>query len=133
MEIFLQPESWLALLTLTLLEIVLGVDNIIFITIVTNKLPEEQQEKARITGLALALIFRIALLFGISYIIHLTAPLFTIGTFEFSWRDLILSLGGIFLITKSTSEINHKMESGGHEHDTKVFLPLPRLYYKLYY
>ena len=121
MEIFLQPESWLALLTLTLLEIVLGVDNIIFITIVTNKLPVEQQEKARITGLALALIFRIALLFGISYIIHLTAPLFTIGTFEFSWRDLILSLGGIFLITKSTSEINHKMESGGHEHDTKVF------------
>ena len=121
MEIFLQPESWLALLTLTLLEIVLGVDNIIFITIVTNKLPEEQQEKARITGLALALIFRIGLLFGISYIIHLTAPLFTIGTFEFSWRDLILSLGGIFLITKSTSEINHKMEVGGHEHDTKVF------------
>ena len=121
MEIFLQPESWLALLTLTLLEIVLGVDNIIFITIVTNKLPVEQQEKARITGLALALIFRIALLFGISYIIHLTAPLFTIGTFEFSWRDLILSLGGIFLITKSTSEINHKMEEGGREHDTKVF------------
>jgi predicted tellurium resistance membrane protein TerC len=121
MEIFLQPESWLALLTLTLLEIVLGVDNIIFITIVTNKLPEEQQEKARITGLAFAMIFRIALLFGISYIIHLTSPLFTISDFEFSWRDLILSLGGIFLITKSTSEINHKMEIGGREHDTKVF------------
>ena len=118
MEVFLQPESWLALLTLTLLEIVLGVDNIIFITIVTNKLPVEQQEKARITGLALALIFRIGLLFGISYIIHLTAPLFTIGDFEFSWRDLILSLGGIFLITKSTSEINHKMESDGNEHKT---------------
>ena len=121
MEVFLQPESWLALLTLTLLEIVLGVDNIIFITIVTNKLPVEQQEKARITGLALALIFRIGLLFGISYIIHLTAPLFTIGEFEFSWRDLILSLGGIFLITKSTSEINHKMESDGNEHKTKTF------------
>jgi len=117
MEIFLQAETWLALLTLTLLEIVLGVDNIIFITIVTNKLPEEEQEKARITGLALALIFRIALLFGISYIIHLTSPLFTIGTFEFSWRDLILSLGGLFLITKSTSEINHKMEVGGRESD----------------
>jgi predicted tellurium resistance membrane protein TerC len=121
MEIFLQPESWLALLTLTLLEIVLGVDNIIFITIVTNKLPEAQQEKARITGLALALIFRIALLFGISYIIHLTSPLFTIGTFEFSWRDLILSLGGLFLITKSTSEINHKMEVGGRESDTTTY------------
>ena len=121
MDIFLQPESWLALLTLTLLEIVLGVDNIIFITIVTNKLPEEQQEKARITGLALALIFRIALLFGISYIIHLTAPLFSIGSFEFSWRDLILSLGGIFLITKSTSEINHKMESGGNTTTTATY------------
>ena len=118
MEIFLQPESWLALLTLTLLEIVLGVDNIIFITIVTNKLPENQQEGARITGLALALIFRIALLFGISYIIHLTAPLFTIGSFEFSWRDLILSLGGLFLIAKSTSEINHKMEEGSMKKST---------------
>lgn len=123
MEIFLQPESWIALLTLTLLEIVLGVDNIIFITIVTNKLPEEQQESARITGLALALIFRIALLFGISYIIHLTAPLFVIGSFEFSWRDLILSLGGLFLITKSTSEINHKMEVGGREGDDKITYP----------
>ena len=116
MEIFLQPESWLALLTLTLLEIVLGVDNVIFISIVTNKLPEDQQEKARITGLALALLFRIALLFGISFIIHLTAPIFTIGSFDFSWRDLILSLGGLFLIAKSTSEINHKMES---EHTEK--------------
>jgi predicted tellurium resistance membrane protein TerC len=115
MEIFLQPESWLALLTLTLLEIVLGVDNIIFITIVTNKLPEQQQDKARLTGLALALIFRIALLFGISYIIHLTTPLFTVGGFEFSWRDLILSIGGLFLIAKSTSEINHKMEDSGRQ------------------
>ncbi len=116
MDIFLQPESWMALLTLTLLEIVLGVDNIIFISIVTNKLPEHQQNTARLTGLALALIFRIFLLFGISYIIHLTSPLFTLGNFEFSWRDLILSLGGLFLIAKSTSEINHKMED---EHTEK--------------
>jgi predicted tellurium resistance membrane protein TerC len=121
MEIFLQPESWLALLTLTLLEIVLGVDNIIFISIVTNKLPQRQQEKARITGLALALIFRVALLFGISYMVHLTSPLFTLGNFEFSWRDLILSLGGLFLITKSTSEINHKMEDGGHVKTTTSY------------
>lgn len=119
MEIFLQPESWLALLTLTLLEIVLGVDNVIFISIVTNKLPEDQQERARITGLALALLFRIALLFGISFIIHLTAPIFTIGSFDFSWRDLILSLGGLFLIAKSTSEINHKMESEHSERKSK--------------
>lgn len=110
MEIFLQPESWMALLTLSLLEIVLGVDNIIFISIVTNKLPEAQQERARRAGLSMALIFRIILLFGISYIIHLTQPLFTVGTFEFSWRDLILVVGGLFLIAKSTSEINHKME-----------------------
>ena len=116
MDIFLQPESWMALLTLTLLEIVLGVDNIIFISIVTNKLPEHQQNTARLTGLALALIFRIFLLFGISYIIHLTSPLFTLGNFDFSWRDLILSLGGLFLIAKSTSEINHKMED---EHTEK--------------
>ena len=110
MDIFLQPESWMALLTLTLLEIVLGVDNIIFISIVTNKLPEEQQEKARITGLTMALVFRILLLLGISYVIHLTTPIFTIVDFDFSWRDLILTLGGLFLIAKSTSEINHKME-----------------------
>jgi predicted tellurium resistance membrane protein TerC len=124
MDIFLQPESWMALLTLALLEIVLGVDNIIFISIVTNKLPEHQQNTARITGLALALIFRIFLLFGISYIIHLTTPLFTIGSFEFSWRDLILSLGGLFLIAKSTSEINHKMEdehTGKKTHQANSF------------
>ncbi len=110
MEVFLHPESWLALLTLTLLEIVLGVDNIIFISIVTNKLPVNQQAKGRITGLALALVFRVALLFGISYMIHLTTPLFTLGDFAFSWRDLILAIGGLFLIAKSTSEINHKLE-----------------------
>lgn len=121
MEIFLQPESWMALLTLTLLEVVLGVDNVIFISIVTNKLPEHQQESARITGLALALIFRIILLFGISYIIHLTNPIFSIGAFDFSWRDLILSVGGLFLIAKSTSEINHKTES---EHTTKKEKPV---------
>lgn len=115
MEIFLHPESWLALLTLTLLEIVLGVDNIIFISIVTNKLPAHQQAKGRLTGLALALIFRVALLFGISYVIHLVTPLFTIGSFEFSWRDLILAIGGLFLIAKSTSEINHKMEAPGNK------------------
>ena len=121
MDIFLQPESWLALLTLTLLEVVLGVDNIIFISIVTNKLPENQQEKARITGLALALIFRVVLLMGISYMIHLTAPLFTLGSFEFSWRDLILVIGGLFLIAKSTSEINNKMEGESNKlGDSKV-------------
>ncbi len=121
MEVFLEPASWLALLTLTLLEVVLGVDNIIFISIVTNKLPAEQQPRARYLGLGMALVFRILLLFGIAYIIHLTTPLFTVGDFAFSWRDLILSLGGLFLIAKSTSEINHKME--GPAKETTDYVP----------
>jgi len=111
MEIFLLPESWIALLTLTFLEIVLGVDNIIFISIVTNKLPEAEQPKARLIGLSLAMIFRIGLLLGITYIIGFTEPLFTLFDFEVSGHDIILLMGGLFLMGKSTVEINHKMES----------------------
>ncbi|MDA0194681.1 MAG: TerC family protein [Bacteroidetes bacterium] len=114
-SIFTQAESWIALLTLTFLEIVLGVDNIIFISIVSNKLPESERAKARNTGLLLALGFRIALLFGITWIIGFTEPLFTLLTFELSGKDIILLAGGIFLIFKSTLEIHHKME--GAEHD----------------
>ena len=110
MEIFLQTETWIALLTLTFLEKVLGVDNIIFISIVSNKLPESQQAKARTLGLAFALIFRILLLLGISYIIQFTQPLITVFDFEMSGRDLILAGGGLFLLFKSTLEIHHKME-----------------------
>lgn len=110
MEIFLQTETWIALLTLTFLEIVLGVDNIIFISIVSNKLPESQQAKARTLGLAFALVFRIMLLLGISYIIQFTQPLITVFDFELSGRDLILAGGGLFLLFKSTLEIHHKME-----------------------
>jgi len=110
MEIFLSFEAWVALATLTFLEIVLGIDNIIFISIVTNKLPEHQQPKARTIGLAAALLFRIALLICITWIIGFTKPLFTLFTFEISGRDLILGLGGIFLLAKSTSEIHHKIE-----------------------
>lgn len=115
MEIFLHTETWIALLTLTFLEIVLGVDNIIFISIVSNKLPEHQQPKARKLGLALALIFRILLLLGISYIIKFTQPLVTIAGFDLSARDLILFLGGLFLLFKSTLEIHHKMEGQAQE------------------
>ncbi|MFT4739030.1 MAG: putative tellurium resistance membrane protein TerC [Cyclobacteriaceae bacterium] len=115
MEIFLLPETWIALLTLTLLEIVLGVDNIIFISIVTNKLPPHQQPKARYLGLTLALVFRIGLLLGITWIITFTEPLFTVFAVAFSGRDLILLGGGLFLIFKSTTEIHHKMEGGGHD------------------
>lgn len=119
MEILLQPESWIALLTLTFLEIVLGIDNIIFISIVSNKLPKEQQPKARNIGLSLALIFRIALLLGITWIITFTQPLFTVLEVEFSGRDLILLAGGIFLLFKSTMEIHHKMEGEAKEHSNK--------------
>lgn len=110
MEIFLQPEAWIALLTLTFLEIVLGIDNIIFISIVSNKLPKEQQPKARLTGLALALIFRVGLLLGITWLMEFTKPLFTIFNLDISGRDLILLAGGLFLLYKSTIEIHHKME-----------------------
>ncbi len=120
MEIFLEPQSWIALLTLTFLEVVLGIDNIIFISIVTAKLPQAQQPRARNLGLALALAFRIALLLGITWIIGFTKPIFTIADFEVSGRDIILAAGGIFLLAKSTSEIHHKIEGEEHARDTKA-------------
>lgn len=120
MEIFLQTDTWIALLTLTFLEIVLGVDNIIFISIVSNKLPVEQQAKARNIGLTLALFFRIGLLLGISYIVKFTQPLFSILDHDFSGRDLILLAGGIFLLYKSTLEIHHKMEGDPEEIDVSA-------------
>jgi len=119
MEILLEAESWIALLTLTFLEIVLGIDNIIFISIVSNKLPHEQQAKARNIGLSLALVFRIGLLLGITWIISFTQPLFTIMEVEFSGRDLILLAGGLFLIFKSTMEVHHKMEGQAEVQSTK--------------
>lgn len=115
MEIFLQPENWVALLTLTFLEVVLGIDNIIFISIISNKLPATQQGKARNLGLLLALVFRIGLLLGISWIISFKNPLFTLFTWEASGRDLILMAGGIFLLLKSTLEIHHKMEGAAQQ------------------
>ncbi len=120
MEALLSVEGIIALLTLTLLEIVLGVDNIIFISIVTNKLPEEQQPKARLVGLSLALIIRIMLLFGITWIVGFTKPMFTLFGFEASGRDLILFVGGLFLLAKSTSEIHHKVEGVTEEHEVSV-------------
>lgn len=118
MEIFFTLEAWIALATLTFLEIILGIDNIIFISIITNKLPENQQAKTRTLGLAAALIFRIALLVGITWIIGFTEPIFTIFSHAFSGRDIILGLGGIFLLAKSTSEIHHKIE--GENEETKI-------------
>lgn len=100
----------IAFLTLTFLEIVLGIDNIIFISIVTNKLPEEQQGKARRIGLLLAMGFRVVLLLGITWLIGFSEPLFSVADMEFSGRDLILLAGGLFLLGKSTMEIHHKVE-----------------------
>jgi len=117
MEIFLTGEAWLALLTLTFLEIVLGVDNIVFISIVTNRLPKEDQPKARTLGLSMALVFRILMLSSIAWLIHhLTTPLFTVKGLGFSIREIILFAGGLFLLAKSTSEIHHKMEKIGESH-----------------
>ncbi|MCB0505300.1 MAG: TerC family protein [Cyclobacteriaceae bacterium] len=122
MEIFLHPETYVALLTLIILEIVLGVDNIIFISIVTNKLPHKLQKRARVTGLTLAMGFRVFLLLTITWLISFTHPLFSIGKFAFSARDMILLIGGLFLIAKSTSEISSKMEGPGakRERDSNV-------------
>lgn len=110
LQIFLQPESWIALGTLTFMEIVLGIDNILFISIVTHQLPVERRKSARILGLSLALMFRIAMLFGITWMTSLENPLFTILEMEFSIRDLILAAGGLFLLVKSTLEIHRKSE-----------------------
>ena len=109
-EIFTTSAAWISLLTLSFLEIILGIDNIIFISIITGKLPKEEQRKGRLIGLALALIMRIILLFGIAYLASLTQPLFTIFEAGFSGRDLILLGGGLFLIYKSTVEIHEKIE-----------------------
>jgi predicted tellurium resistance membrane protein TerC len=114
---FSDPAVWLSLLTLTFLEIVLGVDNIIFISIISDKLPEEKQKSARNIGLIVAMGFRVILLLTITWIMRLTEPLFTMPWIKYegkpihiSWKDLILMAGGLFLIVKSTLEIHHKLE-----------------------
>ncbi|MDD2367283.1 MAG: TerC family protein [Desulfuromonadaceae bacterium] len=110
MEWLLEPQVWMALITLTALEIVLGIDNIIFISIQAGKLPLHQREKARVVGLGLAMFIRIGLLFSLTWLMGLTAPLFTALGNEISGRDLILISGGLFLIWKSTMEIHDKLE-----------------------
>jgi predicted tellurium resistance membrane protein TerC len=119
MEIFLHPDTWVAFLTLTFLEIVLGIDNIIFISITTNKLPEHQQKKATQIGLLLAMVMRILLLIGVTWLIAMNQPFYSI---DLSWlkidvtgQSIIMYLGGLFLLYKSTKEIRHKVE--GDQHD----------------
>ncbi len=110
MEWMTQPEAWIALATLTALEIVLGIDNIIFISIIVSRLPKEQQGKGRVIGLGLAMLTRIALLLSITWVMSLTNGLFTLLSHTFSGRDLILLGGGLFLLAKSTQEIHQSLE-----------------------
>jgi predicted tellurium resistance membrane protein TerC len=114
MDWIADPSVWIALLTLTALEVVLGIDNIVFISILAGKLPAHQQAKARTVGLMLAMITRVLLLLALAWIIRLTAPLFSVFGKDISGRDLILLLGGLFLVAKSTVEIHHKLEGDEH-------------------
>jgi predicted tellurium resistance membrane protein TerC len=120
MEWISDPQSWIALLTLIALELVLGVDNVIFISILASKLPHEQQHNARRTGIALAVVTRILLLISLSWIIGLTEPVFSISTFSISGRDVILLVGGLFLMGKATLEIHQKLEGEEGHSSAKV-------------
>ena len=116
MELVTSPEAWAALLTLTALEIVLGIDNVIFLSVIVSRIPQPQAKRARQIGLGLALLFRIILLSLLVWLIGLTEPVFTAASLKFSWRDVILIGGGLFLIAKATHEIHAEVE-GGEEPD----------------
>jgi predicted tellurium resistance membrane protein TerC len=120
MDWLTDPQGWIALATLTALEIVLGVDNIVFISILTGKLPPERRDSARRLGLALAMLTRVALLFSLAWLIRLTAPLFVVMGHEISGRDLILIAGGLFLLAKSTHEIHQRLEGEEGHASSKV-------------
>ena len=111
------PAAWIALVTLVVMEVVLGIDNLVFISILTNKLPAEQRERARRIGIGLALIMRLALLGTVAYIVKLTTPLFEAFGHGFSWKDLILIAGGLFLVWKATKEIHHSVDPVDHDED----------------
>ena len=119
MELFLDPGSWIALLTLTFLEIVLGIDNLIFISLVSSDLPLQKRQGTRITGLSLALVMRIVMLLGITWIIKFDHTLITVFGEGISGREIILFIGGVFLIAKSTSEIHNKLDVSAHAHKVK--------------
>jgi predicted tellurium resistance membrane protein TerC len=118
MELLADPNVWIAFATLTVLELVLGIDNVIFISILSGKLPPEQQQRARLIGLGLAFVMRVILLFSLSWVIGLVEPLFTVWGQAISGKDLVLLIGGLFLIAKSTHEIHGSLE-GPEAHDMK--------------
>lgn len=120
LDALLTPEVFLSLATLTFLEIVLGIDNVIFVALMAGRLPEAQRPKARALGLGLALIFRVIMLFGLVWIAHLEEPVFSIAGFDVSWRDVILMGGGLFLIVKATLEIHHSVEGEDGHHENPV-------------
>jgi predicted tellurium resistance membrane protein TerC len=111
------PTAWIALITLIVMEVVLGIDNLIFISILTNKLPPESREKARRIGIGLALIMRLALLGTVAWIVQLTEPVFELFGHGYSWKDMILIAGGLFLVWKATKEIHHTVDPVDHEED----------------
>lgn len=119
LQVFTTPEAFIALFTLIVMEVVLGIDNLIFVSILSSKLPAHQQKTGRTVGISLALILRLGLLSLISVIVSLTEPVFTLFDHSFSWRDLIMLAGGLFLVWKATSEIHHNVDSGDEEDDTK--------------
>lgn len=126
MELLTSPELWIAFFSLLLLEIVLGIDNVVFISILAGKLPAHQQRRARTIGLLLALVTRILLLLSLSWLIGLTAPLFTVLGQEISGRDLILIVGGLFLLGKSTYEIHDRPRAPTATVAVRVRRPSPR-------
>lgn len=119
LELLLDPNAWISLITLTVLEIVLGIDNIIFLSIASSRLPEARRASARRIGLLLALLMRVALLSAIAFIIALQEPVVTLFGFALSWHDIILGAGGLFLLTKGTREIHDMVEGLDHESDGK--------------
>jgi len=121
LELLTDPQAWITFVTLSALEIVLGIDNIIFISILVSRLPPERRETARVTGLALAMFTRIGLLFSIVWLTRLTKPLFAVMGQEFSGRDIILLLGGLFLLAKSVTEIHGTLEGTEEQRKTVVY------------
>jgi predicted tellurium resistance membrane protein TerC len=114
------PHAWASFITLSAMEIVLGIDNVVFISLLVSRMAPDQRLTARRVGLSLALVFRVIMLGGIAYIIHLTTPIFSIGGYDFSWRDLILIAGGLFLLVKGTREMHQDIEGGDEEEEAST-------------